>query len=101
MAGPSDILPLHMVQFSVAALKRSSKKFTAFYISLSKHLSATLQHVRWQAYVMRGLETQMGRGKKRKHSGVSFKLCMFLNTLKGLGVAVDCKEIEHKEVLFW
>lgn len=43
----------------------------------------------------------MRRGTKSKISGVIFKLCMFLNTFKALGVTLGCEEIEHKEVLFW
>lgn len=42
-----------------------------------------------------------GEEQKGKFSRVNFKLCMFLNTFKGLGVILDCKEIEHKEALFW
>lgn len=45
----------------------------------------------------------MGKGKekkKEKFSGIIFKLCMCLNTCKSLVMTLDCKETEHKEVLF-
>lgn len=42
----------------------------------------------------------MGKGTKRKISGVIFKLCMCLNTSKDLVVTLDCNETEHRELFF-
>lgn len=45
----------------------------------------------------------MGREKKKKKENFLelFLNCVVFEQFEGLGVILDCKEIEQKEVLFW